>query len=96
MALYLISYDLHRVRNYDRFYDLMDRWAGERLLDSVWLAELRGPAAAVLDLVAGTFDGDDGIAVIELEPTAEWATLRAQDRGVDWLFAHIPSHDRPV
>jgi hypothetical protein len=35
-------------------------------------------------------DADDASAVIELKPTAEWALIRAQTGGVNWLRQHIP------
>ena len=90
MALYLISYDEHNERDYSRCYDLMKKWSAQKLLESLWLANLRGPAEVVRDIVLGTFDHDASVAVIELEPTAEWATVRCQEAGVNWLWQHIP------
>jgi hypothetical protein len=90
MALYLISYDLHNRRVYTDLYDLMALWKAKRLLESVWLAKLIGPAETVRDFVRGTLDGDDSVAVIELEPTAEWAVIDALPGGVSWLQRNIP------
>lgn len=90
MALYLITYDAHRERRYDKLFELMATWGAARLALSVWLAQLRGPAEVVMDIVAATLDADDSVAVIELAPTAEWATLRALPDGVAWLQRHIP------
>ena len=90
MAIYMITYDLHRERNYDRVYELMDEWSAERILESVWLAQLLGPAEVVRDIVRYSLDGDDSVAVIELDPAAEWATFRCENRGINWLKTHIP------
>lgn len=90
MPLYAISYDAHRERNYANLYQLMESWGAKRLHLSLWLAQLRGPAEAVRDIVASTLDGDDSTAVIELEATAEWAVVRALPEGIDWLRTHIP------
>lgn len=93
MALYLISYDAHRERHYDRLYDLMASWSAARLHKSLWLAELRGPAETVRDIVAGTLDADDSVAVVELVTLSEWATIRAEQAGVEWLKRHLPFRD---
>ena len=89
-----MSYDAHRVRSYDRLYDLMAIWEAERILESVWVAELLGPAEIVRDHIRSALDSDDAVAVIELAPDAQWATHLAQERGVIWLQQHIPfRHD---
>ena len=62
----------------------------ERLHWSLWLAELRGPAEDVRDIVVGELDGDDSVAVIELRRDVQWAAIRALEAGVDWLRRHIP------
>jgi hypothetical protein len=93
MPLYMMTYDAHRVRNYQRLYELMDLWSAERLLESVWLAELIGPAEVILDFIRAALDSDDSVAVVELEPTAEWAVFDAQSGGVGWLKRFIPFRD---
>jgi hypothetical protein len=90
MPLYMISYDLHRQKDYSRIYELMGQWNASRLLESLWLAELRGPAEEVHRFVMGCLDADDASAVIELEPSAEWAAIRVQSGGLNWLRQHIP------
>jgi hypothetical protein len=90
MALYLITYDLRKARNYPDLYDLLKYWRAQRLLASVWLAELAGPAHEIRDIIRGTCDADDGIAVIELRTPFEWATIRAEMAGTDFLNKRVP------
>ncbi len=93
MSLYLISYDLHRKRDYPKLYEALEYWHSTRLLESVWLAELAGPASAIRDILQGYIDGDDSLAVIELGPRIEWATILVEPAGGDWLLRHIPVYD---
>jgi hypothetical protein len=90
MPMYLISYDLRKVRNYEPLWKALRDWNSARLLESVWLADLAGPAQTVRDLLASFIDGDDGIAVIELKPNFDWGTLRCQTAGTQWLRNHSP------
>ena len=90
MSLYIMSYDLHLERDYSRLYELMDTWNAVRLLESVWLAELLGPATLIRQLIRGQLDGDDSIAVIELRAPLQWATRHCEAAGVDWLEDRIP------
>lgn len=92
MGLYLISYDLRKVRVYDRLHALLTEWGAERLLESLWIAELRGPAEVIREIAKGTFDADDAIAVIEIRLGGQWATYACLKGGVDLLKAHRPSY----
>lgn len=85
----LIAYDAHKVRNYTRLYQLMAQWKAVRLTESLWLANLRGPADVVRNMVAGTLDNDDTTAVLELKPGSDWATLRANPAGTAWLSSYV-------
>lgn len=89
-ALYLMSYDAHLHRDYTKLYELMETWRAERLLESLWLAYLRGPAETIRDFMKEALDGDDSIAVIEVKPGSEWAATRAQKGGVDVLWKFLP------
>lgn len=86
---YLITYDLHRTRNYQRLYKLMADWSAVRLTESLWMANLVGPAQTVRGIVANTLDNDDTVAVIQLTPGADWATLRAKPLANQWLSKFI-------
>ncbi len=90
MALYLISYDLRKMRKYEPLYRLLNGWKAKRLLESLWLAELPGGAEAIRDIVMKTVDSDDGIAVIQLNGRFDWATAQAYIPGNLLLKKHSP------
>src|SRR5215208_7185798 len=73
MAHYIISYDLHKDRNYEPVWALLQSWGCVRLLESVWLGSLTGGAGAIRKAVSDAMDADDSVAVIELKPGSEWA-----------------------
>lgn len=91
MPLYIISYDLHRDRDYKPVHDLMDEWHAAKLLESLWLANLRGPAEVVRDIVLGTLDADDSVAVIQLKLGSQWAVTRVLQGGINWLWRFLPT-----
>lgn len=90
MALFLISYDLRKIRRYEPLYKLMAEWRGKRLLESLWLAELKGPASTIRDIVISRVDNDDGIAVIELRGQFDWASVKAYFAGNALLKKYSP------
>ncbi|HKG82679.1 MAG TPA: hypothetical protein VKB16_05910 [Beijerinckiaceae bacterium] len=92
MAHYIISYDLHKDRNYEPVWALLQSWGCVRLLESVWLGSLTGGAGAIRKAVSDAMDADDSVAVIELKPGSEWAALRARELGTDWLTQNIQSY----
>jgi hypothetical protein len=89
MALFVISYDLRKARNYQPVYDKLAEWGAVRLLESFWLASLNGGAGQVRDELAALVDDDDGLAVIELQAGSNWATRKAQAAGNAWLKKHL-------
>lgn len=90
MALFAISYDYHNQRNYEPLYNLFEAWGAERLLESLWLANLNGDAVAVRSALMSVGDHDDSFAVIELDPAADWATTPGvYSAGVNWLKLHL-------
>jgi hypothetical protein len=89
MAQFLITYDAHKERHYTRLYQLLAGWKAVRLADSVWLANLVGPASVIRGIVAGTLDNDDTVAVLRLHQGADWATLRASAAASAWLSDYV-------
>lgn len=90
MPYYVISYDLRKQRNYQPLYNCFAQWKAVRLLESLWLAELVGPAQAVRDILKTHIDGDDGLVILELKPNFDWATVKAMQAGANWLKAKSP------
>lgn len=76
MALYLITYDLRKQgRNYQGLYNVFTQWNAVSLLQSVWLAQLRGPATEVRNILKAHLDANDGIAVLNTQNPPDWATF---------------------
>jgi hypothetical protein len=92
MALYLITYDLRKPgRKYDDLYTLLETsWKAKRLAESVWLAELKGPAEAIRDLMLAQLDANDRVAVIEIVSGADWAVQQGMTGGVALLRKYSP------
>jgi hypothetical protein len=90
MASFLITYDNRAPRNYNALYQLMASWSAVRLSESVWLANLAGPAGIVRDIVLSTMQPDDLVTVVELEKGADWAvTFGASPAAKAWLSANV-------
>lgn len=87
---FIISYDLRTQRNYQPLYNCLKKWNAARLLESLWLVELAGPAEGIRDILRNVADADDGVVVLELVGAFDWATFKAQLAGVAWLKAKSP------
>lgn len=86
---FLITYDNRAPRIYEPLYRLMGAWHAVRLADSVWLANLIGPAPEIRRLVLSTLQWNDGIAVIELKPGSDWAVQGLPPAAANWLSAFV-------
>ena len=68
----------------------MASWKAVRLAESVWLANLRGPAPVVRDMVLRTLQLNDSVAVVELKHGADWAVSPAVSSTASaWLSAYV-------
>lgn len=90
MGWYVITYDLRKQWNYKGLYDCLAQWKAVSLLESVWLAELKGPTSAIRKILASHLDSDDGVAVLELQAGFDWATLNVPSAASAWLKARSP------
>lgn len=74
MAVYLLSYDLRRPgQNYQALYDELRSLDGVRVLESVWLLDVPQTAIQLRDAVESYLDRNDGVLVLEITPSADWA-----------------------
>lgn len=88
MASFVVTYDAHKVRNYNELYEAMKQNDGVRLAESVWGVELNNTVSEVRDWARGLLDDDDTIVVIQLKPKLSWATRKASKEVNDWLKEH--------
>lgn len=89
MAHFLISYDLHSSRTYQPVWNELEGWGAVRLLESLWVVSLNNTAVEIRDALKAVIDGDDSVAVVELQPGSQWATQRSSDLGTAWLRKNI-------
>ncbi|MGF1454437.1 MAG: hypothetical protein ACFB6R_03565 [Alphaproteobacteria bacterium] len=89
MATFLISYDTHYARNYDRLYTAFDKHGIGRVLESVWIGELDNTHDQVRDWVRNLLDDDDSILIIEMKPKHSKAWRNLPDDVVKWLKALV-------
>ena len=85
--MYLVSYDLRKVKNYSKLYECLHQWKAQRLLDSLWIVHVQGPSNTIRQILMNYVDGDDSLAIIELPAGIDWATQRAQPGGIALLRA---------
>lgn len=90
MAWYVISYDLKNTRDYETLWARLEQWGGEKVLQSVWIANIAGTASEIIDVLQTVVDGDDALAVIEITGAADWSTLRAMTAGAAKLKLASP------
>ena len=74
MALFAVSYDLHNNRQYEPLWNALKSAGGVRLLESLWLLKSTHSAALLRNRLKLLVDTDDAVAVVEVTPTADWAT----------------------
>ena len=75
MALYYISYDLRRQRNYQQLYDELKKFKAVKILESHWcFNRVNTSASGLLDYFKKFVDSDDGLSISEV---TDWATYNA-------------------
>lgn len=92
MAIYIVSYDLRAPgRNYEPLYKaLKSTGTYAHPLESFWLVEAELTAAQVRDALKAHLDKNDGLAVIEFTPSADWALTGINMPSTDWIQAKRP------
>lgn len=76
MALYFISYDLRKSRDYQKLYDALATFNAVRILESQWCFKRQNTSAADLrEFFKKYIDSDDAVCVSEVTDWATWNTL---------------------
>lgn len=74
MALYFLSYDLRKSRDYQKLYDELDDFNAVRILESTWcFNRINTSAAGLRDYFKKFVDTDDGVIVSRVP---EWASSK--------------------
>ena len=88
MAVYQISYDLRKQRNYDALYERIksyDNWC--HALESSWVIVTSQSASQIRDYLKGAMDQDDGLLVTRLQGEAAWYGLDLERS--NWLMQQL-------
>lgn len=90
MALYQISYDLRKQRNYQALFERIKAYGNWcHALESNWVISTPQSAVQIRDNLRQAMDGDDGLLVVRLMGEAAWYGL---DETVgSWLKTQIES-----
>lgn len=90
MALYQISYDLRKQRNYEALFERIKAYGSWcHALESSWVISTAQSATQVCNNLLQVMDGDDGLLVTCLASEAAWYGL---DTIVsNWLKTQIES-----
>ena len=83
MALFVISYDLRKNKDYQALWDEMERLEAFKPLESVYLVDLNNSASEVRDHFKGFIDGDDGLLVIEFDTKP--AAFKCKQGTAKWI-----------
>lgn len=76
MALYYLSYDLRKQRNYQPLYDALSEFNAVRILESLWcFNRVNINSEGLLNYFRQFIDADDALSVSEVS-VSNWATLR--------------------
>ena len=74
MALYFLTYDLRKSKNYDSLYKELDSFNAVRILDSTWcFNRVNTSSKGLRDYFKKFIDSDDGLIVSEVD---SWASTR--------------------
>jgi hypothetical protein len=78
MALYFISYDLVKTKDYQKLFDELKRHGARRMIESNWCLKRANSAEALAlrDHFIKFIDPDDRIVVSEV---TDWASLNLYD-----------------
>ena len=75
MALYFLSYDLRKSRDYQKLYDELANFGALRMLESCWcFKRINTSASALRSHFKKVVDSDDSLVV---SGVSDWATYNA-------------------
>lgn len=74
MALYLLSYDLRKQRDYQKLWDELEKFNAVRVLESDWcFKRINTNAAGLREHFKSFIDADDGLFIAEI---TDWASRK--------------------
>ena len=75
MALYFLTYDLRKAKNYQKLYDELENFNSVRILESTWcFNKINTSSTWLRDHFKQFIDSDDGLIVSEVSNWASYNT----------------------
>ena len=80
MALYILSYDLRKRRDYQPLWDELNKFNAVRILESDWcFNRINTNAKGLRDYFKQLIDSDDGLLVAEVNDWATYNSIKTPD-----------------
>jgi len=89
MALFSLTYDLIKTKDYNKLNEGIDKIPGSKTkpTESQWLLDTNWSSEEIREHIRGFVDKDDKILVIKLVQPPFWATWNIKKDSTDWLHA---------
>lgn len=87
MALFVVSYDLIKLKDYATLIQELERLGGHRPTLSTWFVSLNSTASEVRAHLAGFVDEDDQLIVVEFSEKPAFTKARSGTN--DWIARHF-------
>jgi len=84
VAVFVISYDLNKQKDYQKLWHELKRLGCVRALESVWVGALTGTARTVLSHLSQFVDVDDSLVVAETDSN-KLAFKRPFEGTLEWI-----------
>lgn len=88
MALFVVSYDLVKRKDYQTLWDAFSELGGQKVLNSMYLIELNNTAQEVVDHFSQYIDDDDRIMAIEFSKKPKFTKALSGTNA--WINKHFP------
>lgn len=88
MALFVVSYDLVKRKDYQTLWDEFTRLGGQKVLDSMYLIELDNTSQEVVKHFSQYVDDDDRLMAIEFSEKPRFTKALVGTRA--WINKHFP------
>lgn len=89
MAVYVISYDLNKAKNYDKLYEAIKGISGIwcRPVESTWYVQSNYTTIHITNFLLGYVDHDD-VIVVSLTNGSGWSASLNKS-AADWMRKHL-------
>ena len=88
MSVYLITYELHHDKDYQKIHDAIESLGGcIHCLRSIWLVNTSFSISEIHEILKDKIDSDDSLLI--LKPSREWDGFNLPTVCKTWLKHHL-------